>query len=92
MGIVTPTLSTELLAQAPAGEQGRASAANGLASSTGVALQTALVGGVVAWFGPAMDGPRFAALMTAGALTALVVAAGGGRVSPARTAVLRRGR
>lgn len=83
MGLVSPVLSTELLAQAAPEEQGRVSAAQGLASSTGVALQTALVGGVVAWFGPAMDGPRFATLMAVGALVALVGAAGAGRVRPA---------
>ncbi|MBD3785265.1 MAG: MFS transporter, partial [Micrococcales bacterium] len=80
MGILSPTLSTELLGHAPAAERGRASAAQGLAISTGVALQTGLVGGVVAWFGPAMDGPRYAALMAVGAGVALLVAAGGPRV------------
>ncbi len=80
MGILSPTLSTQLLALAPVAARGRASAAQGLAVSTGVALQTALVGGVVAWFGATMDGPRFAALMAAGGATALVIAAGAGRV------------
>ncbi|WP_299446266.1 MFS transporter [uncultured Phycicoccus sp.] len=80
MGILSPTLSTELLAAAPVAERGRASAAQGLAVSTGVALQTGLIGAVVAWFGPAMDGPRFAALMAVGVVVALTVAAGGGRV------------
>ncbi|QKE83513.1 MFS transporter [Arthrobacter sp. NEB 688] len=84
MGILSPVLSTELLALAPEAERGRASATQGLGSSTGVALQTALVGGVVAWFGPEMDGPRFAALMGVGALVALLVALGAGRVRPAR--------
>lgn len=83
MGLVSPALSTELLAQAAPEAQGRFSAAQGLASSTGVALQTALVGGVVAWFGPAMDGPRFAGLMAVGAVVALVGAVGAGRVRPA---------
>ena len=80
MGILSPTLSTQLLALAPVTARGRASAAQGLAISTGVALQTALVGGVVAWFGPAMDGPRFAALMATGGAIALLIAAGAGRV------------
>lgn len=80
MGLVSPALSTELLARAAPSEQGRVSAAQGLASSTGVALATALVGGVVAWFGPAMDGPRFAALMAAGAAVALLGAVGAGRI------------
>ena len=82
MGLVSPVLSTELLAQAAEDERGRVSAAQGLASSTGVALATALVGGVVAWFGPAMDGPRYALLVAAGAAVALVGAAGAGRVRP----------
>ncbi|QIM22689.1 MFS transporter [Phycicoccus sp. HDW14] len=80
MGILSPVLSTELLDLTPASERGRASAAQGLAISTGVALQTALVGGVVAWYGPTMDGPRFAALMAVGGAVALLVAAGAGRV------------
>lgn len=82
MGILSPTFSTELLAAAPAAGRGRASAAQALADSTGVALQTGLAGAVVAWFGPAMDGPRFAALMAAGAVVALGVTAGAGRVGP----------
>lgn len=84
MGILSPTLSTELLALAPAAEQGRASAAQGLAASTGVAVQASLVGAVVAWLGPATDGPAFAALMGVGALTAALVAAGAGRVAGSR--------
>lgn len=84
MGILSPVLSTELLDLAPEAERGRASAAQGLGVSTGVALQTALVGGVVAWFGPGMDGPRFAGLMAVGALVALLVAAGAGRVRGTR--------
>ncbi|MGG5257718.1 MFS transporter [Phycicoccus avicenniae] len=86
MGILSPTLSTQLLALAPTSGQGRASAAQSLAGATGVALQTAVVGGAVAWFGPGMDGPRFAVLMAAGGLVALLVALGGGRVVPGRTA------
>lgn len=82
MGILSPTLSTQLLALAPTVEQGRAAAAQSLAGATGVALQTATVGGVVAWYGPAMDGPRFALLMAAGGAVAVLVALGGGRVVP----------
>ena len=82
MGILSPTLSTELLRLAPEAEQGRASAAQGLAISTGVALQTGVVGGVVAWLGPGAGGAAFAALMAGGAATALVAAAGAGRLTP----------
>lgn len=86
MGVLSPTLATELLAVAAPAERGRASAAQGLAISTGVALQTGLIGAVVAWFGPAMDGPRFASLMAVGAATALAVAVGAGRLRRSPTA------
>ena len=72
MGIVSPTISTQLLSLAPASEHGRVSAAQGLAVSTGVAAQTALVGAVVAIRGADTDGATFAALMATGAGLALV--------------------
>jgi hypothetical protein len=72
MGIVSPTISTQLLSLAPASEHGRVSAAQGLAVSTGVAAQTALVGAVVAIRGAGTDGATFAALMATGAALALV--------------------
>ena len=85
MGVLSPTLSTELLRLAPGGGQGRAGAAQGLAVSSGVALQTALVGAVVAWRGAATGGVAFATLMAAGAALALVVVLAAGRLdSPAR--------
>lgn len=83
MGVLSPTLSTELLRLAPAAQQGRASAAQGLAVSTGVALQTGLVGAVVAWRGAGIDGPDFAVLMVGGGLVALVVASAAGRLGTA---------
>lgn len=79
MGIVSPTITTELLAQAPPEGHGRISAAQGLAVSTGVALQTALVGAVVAVRGEALGGVTFAALMTVGAVAAVGVALVAGR-------------
>jgi MFS family permease len=79
MGIVSPTLSTQLLSLAPVSEQGRVSAAQGLAISTGVALSTAVVGAVVALRGAQTDGPAFAALMAGGAACAFVAAAAAGR-------------
>jgi MFS family permease len=82
MGIVSPTVSTELLALAPPAEQGVVSAAQGLANSTGVALQTGLVGAVVALRGAAMGGPAFAVLMSPGAGLALVAALAAGRSRP----------
>lgn len=83
MGIVSPTLSTQLLALAPVGEQGRVSAAQGLAISTGVALSTAVVGAVVALRGAQTDGPAFALLMAGGATCALVAALAAGRTATA---------
>jgi MFS family permease len=79
MGIVSPTITTELLAQSPPEGHGRISAAQGLAVSTGVALQTALVAAVVAVRGDDLGGPAFAALMTVGALAATGVALVAGR-------------
>ena len=83
MGIVSPTLSTQLLSLAPVSEQGRVSAAQGLAISTGVALSTAVVGAVVALRGAQTDGPAFAALMAGGAACAFVAAAAASRTGPA---------
>ena len=83
MGIISPTLSTQLLSLAPVGEQGRVSAAQGLAVSTGVALSTAVVGAVVALRGAQTDGPAFAALMAGGAACAVVAAAAASRTGPA---------
>ncbi|MFQ6171276.1 hypothetical protein ACK8HX_06680 [Oryzobacter sp. R7] len=82
MGIVSPTVSTELLEQAPAAEHGRVSAAQGLAVSTGVALSTALAGAVVALLGDGVTGGAFAALMATGGVTALGVALAAGRTRP----------
>jgi MFS family permease len=79
MGIVSPTVSTQLLALAPPSEYGRVSAAQGLAISTGVALETAVVGAVVAVRGAATDGVTFALLMAGGAALALVAALAAGR-------------
>ncbi len=74
MGILSPTLSTEILSLSPVSEQGAASAAQGLAISTGVALQTGVIGAVVALRGSAMSGPAFAAVMAAGGLIAALAA------------------
>ncbi len=79
MGILSPTLATELLSLSPPSEQGRASAAQGLAISTGVALQTGVVGGVVAWQGAEMGGAAFAAVMATGGATAVLAAIASGR-------------
>lgn len=81
MGIVSPTLSTQLLALVS--EQGRVSAAQGLAISTGVALSTGAVGAVVALRGAQTDGVAFALLMAGGAACALVAAAAAARTGPA---------
>ena len=75
MGIVSPTLSTQLLALAPVSEQGRVSAAQGLAISTGVALSTGVVGAVVALRGAADRRPRRSRLLMAGGAACALVAA-----------------
>lgn len=82
MGIISPTLSTQLLALSPVSEQGRVSAAQGLAVSTGVALSTGAVGSVVALRGAETGGLAFAFLMAGGAAAALVAALAAGRTSP----------
>ena len=79
MGILSPTVSTQLLALAPPSEYGRVSAAQGLAISTGVALETAVVGAVVAVRGAATGGVTFALLMAGGVALALVAALAAGR-------------
>ncbi|HET7820529.1 MAG TPA: MFS transporter [Ornithinibacter sp.] len=83
MGIVSPTLSTQLLSLAPVSEQGRVSAAQGLAISTGVALSTGVVGAVVALRGAETDGLAFGLLMAGGAACALVAALAAGRTAHA---------
>jgi MFS family permease len=83
MGIVTPTVSTQLLALAAPSERGRVTAAGGLAVSTGVALQTGLVGAVVAVGGAGLDGTTFAALMAGGAGLALLASLAAGRTGRA---------
>ena len=81
MGIVSPTVSTQLLALAPPCEHGRVSAAQGLAISTGVALSTGAVGAVVALRGAQTDGTAFALLMAGGAACAFVATLAAGRTA-----------
>ena len=83
MGIVSPTLSTQLLSLAPVSEQGRVSAAQGLAISTGVALSTGVVGAVVALRGAETDGVAFGLLMAGGAACAFAAALAAGRTASA---------
>jgi MFS family permease len=83
MGIVSPTLSTQLLSLAPVSEQGRVSAAQGLAISTGVALSTAVAGSVVAWRGAETDGTAFALLMAGGVTCSAVASLAAGRTGSA---------
>jgi MFS family permease len=71
MGIASPTYSTQILALAPATEQGRASAAQSLAISMGAAVPTGLGGTVVALQGAHTGGATFAILMLVGAAVAL---------------------
>jgi hypothetical protein len=81
--IASPTLSVEVLALAGAGEQGRAAAAQGLATPVGVAVTSRAgrhrrrpAGGGDRW-------ATFAALMALGGIVVLVALVGG-RISPGR--------
>lgn len=82
MGLNSPTLSVEVLALSPADQQGRAAAAQGLATSMGVAVPTGLAGTVIAMQGAGTDGPTFAALMGVGGAVAILGAVAARRVSP----------
>lgn len=79
MGIVTPTLSTQLLALAPPSEQGQASAANGLAMSTGAALATGVTGAAIALEGARTPAGTYAVLMLGGTACALLATLAAGR-------------
>lgn len=63
MGVVSPTLSTQLLALSPVDAQGRNTAASSLTGSVTQAVALALVGAVIAWQAPALPGELFAAVM-----------------------------
>ena len=67
MGIVSPTLSTQLLRWAPVSDQGRITAASSLTASVAQALALAAAGALIAWQAPVLPGWLFAGVMTASA-------------------------
>jgi MFS family permease len=69
MGIVSPTLSTQLLLFAPVADQGRITAASSLTASVAQAVALAAAGALIAWQAPALPGWVFAGVMAASAGT-----------------------
>ncbi|GAB3076650.1 MFS transporter [Pedococcus soli] len=67
MGIVSPTLSTQLLLLAPVSDQGRITAASSLTASVAQAVALAGAGALIAWQAPALPGWLFAAVMVGSA-------------------------
>jgi MFS family permease len=65
MGIVSPTLSTQLLLFAPVSDQGRITAASSLTASVAQAVALAAAGALIAWQAPDLPGWLFAATMAA---------------------------
>ena len=65
MGVVSPTLSTQLLLYAPLSDQGRITAASSLTASVAQAVGLAAAGALIAWQAPELPGWLFAATMTA---------------------------
>lgn len=65
MGIVSPTLSTQLLLFAPVSDQGRLTAASSLTASVAQAVGLAAAGALIAWQAPDLPGWLFAATMAA---------------------------
>ncbi|KRE54640.1 MFS transporter [Phycicoccus sp. Soil748] len=72
MGIVSPTLSTQLLLFAPVSDQGRVTAASSLTASVAQAVALAAAGALIAWQAPALPGWLFAGVMAAGAAVGAV--------------------
>lgn len=65
MGIVSPTLSTQLLRYAPVSDQGRITAASSLTASVAQAVGLAAAGALIAWQAPDLPGWLFASTMAA---------------------------
>jgi MFS family permease len=63
MGIVSPTLSTQLLRYAPVSDQGRITAASSLTASVAQAVGLAAAGALIAWQAPDLPGWLFAGTM-----------------------------
>ena len=65
MGVVSPTLSTQLLRFAPVSDQGRITAASSLTASVAQAVGLAAAGALIAWQAPDLPGWLFASTMAA---------------------------
>ena len=65
MGIVSPTLSTQLLRFAPVSDQGRITAASSLTASVAQAVGLAAAGALIAWQAPDLPGWLFAITIAA---------------------------
>lgn len=72
MGVVSPTLSTQLLRFAPMQDQGRITAASSLTASVAQAVGLAVAGALIAWQAPHLPGWLFASTMAACAMVGLV--------------------
>ena len=72
MGIVSPTLSTQLLLFAPVADQGRITAASSLTASVAQAVGLAVAGALIAWQAPDLPGWLFAATMAGCAAVGIV--------------------
>ncbi|SDP48293.1 Major Facilitator Superfamily protein [Pedococcus dokdonensis] len=72
MGIVSPTLSTQLLLFAPVSDQGRITAASSLTASVAQAVGLAAAGALIAWQAPDLPGWLFATTIAACGLVGAV--------------------
>lgn len=72
MGVVSPTLSTQLLALAPVADQGSTTAASSLMASVAQAAAMAATGAAIAWQEPDLPGALFAVAMAASATVGVV--------------------
>ena len=72
MGVVSPTLSTQLLRFAPVHDQGRITAASSLTASVAQAVGLAGAGTLIAWQAPDLPGWLFASTMAGSAAVGVV--------------------
>lgn len=72
MGVVSPTLSTQLLRFAPMQDQGRITAASSLTASVAQAVGLSVAGALIAWQAPDLPGWLFASTMAGCAAVGVV--------------------
>jgi MFS family permease len=72
MGVVSPTLSTQLLRFAPVQDQGRITAASSLTASVAQAVGLSAAGALIAWQAPDLPGWLFASTMAGCAMVGVV--------------------